>query len=139
MIRFVIVPHVAAAHLLIRKHYDCFNQRRFADGADLFGQTRHGRQGYLDLVNEWIRAFPDGHMDIDHVEQRGDTICEVDLVGTGTHLGDFNMGGYGIFKASGAKTTLRFRELIEIRGGKITFSSITFDPHDLIRQLGSKP
>ena len=49
------------------------------------------------------------------------------------------MGGYGIFKASGAKTTLRFRELIEIRGGKITFSSITFDPHDLIRQLGSKP
>ena len=150
MIGCVTVPHVAAAHLLIRKHYDCFNERRFADGADLFsedcvlehppfGQTRHGRQGYLDLVNEWVRAFPDGHMHIEHVEQRGDTICEVDIVGSGTHLGDFNMGGYGVFKASGAKTSIRFRELIEIRGGKITFSSIAFDPHDLIRQLGSKP
>jgi hypothetical protein len=44
-----------------------------------------------------------------------------------------------VFKASGVKATLRFRELLEIRGGKITFSSITFDPHELIRQLGSKP
>jgi predicted ester cyclase len=149
VIRSVTVRPVAAAHLLIRKHYDCFNQRRFADGADLFsedcvlehppfGQIRHGRQGYLDLVNEWVRAFPDGQLHIDHVEQRGDTICEVDLVGTGTHDGDFNMGGYGVFKASGVKTTIRFRELLEIRGGKITFSSITFDPHELIRQLGSK-
>jgi len=141
---------VAAAHLLIRKHYDCFNQRRFADGADLFaedcvlehppfGQTRYGRQGYLDLVNECVRAFPDGHLQIEHVEQRGDTICEVDVIGTGTHKGEFNMGGYGVFKPSGVKTTLRFRELIEIRGGKITFSSITFDPHDLMRQLAGKP
>src|SRR4029077_18156626 len=89
-----------------------------------FGQTRHGRQGYLDLVNEWVRAFPDGHMHIEHVEQRGDPICEVDIVGSGTHLGDFNMGGYVGFKASVAKSSIRFRELIEIRGGKITFSSI---------------
>jgi predicted ester cyclase len=140
---------VAAAHLLIRKHYDCFNQRRFADGADLFsedcilehppfGQTRHGRQGYLDMVTYWVQAFPDGHLQIDHVEQRGDTICEVDLIGTGTHQGDFDMGGYGVLKASGVKTRLRFRELLEIRGGQITYSSLTFDVQDLIRQLAGK-
>lgn len=136
-------------HLLIRKHYDCFNDRRFAEGADLFsedcvlehppfGQTRRGRDGYLDFVKLWIQAFPDGHLRIDHVEQRGDTICEVDLIGTGTHRGDFDMGGYGVFKATGVNTTLRFRELLEIRGGQITYSSLTFDVHDLIRQLAGK-
>ena len=137
------------AHLLIRKHYDYFNQRRFAEGADLFsedcvlehppfGQTRRGRDGYLELVNLWIGAFPDSQLQIDHVEQRGDTICEVDLIGTGTHRGDFDMGGYGVFKATGVETTLRFRELLEIRVGQITYSSLTFDVHDLIRQLAGK-
>jgi steroid delta-isomerase-like uncharacterized protein len=137
------------AHLLIRKHYEYFNERRFAEGAELFsvdcvlehppfGQTRHGRDGYLDLVNTWVRAFPDGHMHIEHVEQRGDTICEVDLVGTGTHQGDFDMGGYGVFKASGVQTSIRFRELLEIRSGLITYSSLTFNVHDLIRQLAGK-
>jgi steroid delta-isomerase-like uncharacterized protein len=140
---------VAAAHLLIRQHYDCFNERRFADGADLFsddcvlehepfGRTRRGREGYLDLVEGWVKAFPDCRLKIEHVEQRGDTICEVDLIGTGTHRGDFDMGGYGLFKASGVHASIRFRELLEIRGGKITYSSITFDVHDLIRQLASK-
>ena len=138
-----------AAHLLIRRHYDCFNDRRFAEGADLlsedcvlehqpFGQTRHGRQGYLDLAQGWVRAFPDCRLKIDHVEQRGDTMCEVDLIGTGTHRADFDMGGYGVFKASGVKATLRFRELLEIRGGLITYSSITFDAQDLIRQLAGR-
>lgn len=149
MIRSVIVWPVAAAHLLIRRHYDCFNERRFADGADLFsedcvlehppfGQKRVGREGYLELVKNWVDAFPDGRLQIDHVEQRGDTICEVDLIGTGTHQGDFDMGGYGVLKASGVKTTLRFRELLEIRGGQITYSSLTFDVHDLLRQLAGR-
>jgi predicted ester cyclase len=135
---------------LIRKLYECFNQRQFAEGAELFagdcvlehppfGQTRRGRQGYLDLVKLWVHAFPDGRLQIEHVEQRGDTICEVDLIGTGTHHGDFNMGGYGVFKATGNQTTLRFRELLEIRGGQITYSSLTFDVHDLMRQLAARP
>ena len=65
-------------------------------------------------------------------------MCEVDLIGTGTHRADFDMGGYGVFKASGVKATLRFRELLEIRGGLITYSSITFDAQDLIRQLAGR-
>jgi hypothetical protein len=48
------------------------------------------------------------------------------------------MGGYGVFKATGAETTLRFRELLEIRAGQITYSSLTFNVHDLIRQLAAK-
>ena len=137
------------AHLLIREYYACFNERRFAEGADLFaedgvleypslGDTKRGREGYLEHVRLWVEAFPDGQLTIEHVEQRGDTICEVDLIGTGTHRGDLNMGGYGVFKATGVAATLRFRELLEIRGGKITYASLTFDVHDLIRQLSGK-
>ena len=137
------------AHHLIREYYACFNERRFTEGADLFaedgvlehppfGEMKRGREGYLEHVRMWVEAFPDGHLKIEHVEQRGDTICEVDLISTGIHRGDFNMGGYGVFKATGVETTLRFRELLEIRGGKITYSSLTFDVHDFIRQLSGK-
>ncbi len=134
------------SHLLIRQYYACFNERRFAEAAELFaldavlefppfGNAACGPEGYLRFAELWVRAFPDGRLDIEHVEQRGDTICEVDLIGTGTHVGDFDLGPYGVFKASGAKARLRFRELLEIRVGKITYSSLTFDVHDLIRQL----
>ncbi len=137
---------VAVGHLLIRKYYACFNERRFAEAAELFasdavlefppfGNANAGPEGYLRFAEAWVRAFPDGHLEIEHVEQRGDTICEVDLIGTGTHAADFDLGAYGVFKASGAKARLRVRQLLEIRVGKITYSSLTFDVHDLIRQL----
>ncbi len=137
-----------ATHLLIREYYSCFNERRLRDAAELFapdgvldhtpfGKTQTGGDGYIRFAEMWIRAFPDGQLHIERVEQRGDTICEVDLIGTGTHQGDFDMGAYGFFKATGVKATLRCRELLEIRGGKITYSSLTVDVHDLIRQLSA--
>ena len=133
-------------HLLIREYYACFNERRFRDAAELFardailehppfGERQVGGEGYLRFAEAWARAFPDGRLKIDHVEQRGDTICEIDLIGTGTHKGDLDMGMYGVFKATGRPASLRFRELLEIRHSKITYSSLTFDVHELIRQL----
>ena len=133
-------------HVLIREYYACFNEHRFRDAADLFaldavlehqpfGPATRGGGGYLQFAHMWTEAFPDGTLTIDHVEQRGDTICEVDLVATGTHAGDIDMGPYGVFKATGARATLRCRELLEIRSGKITYSSLSFDVHELIRQL----
>ena len=133
-------------HLLIREYYACFNERRFRDAADLFavdavlehppfGPPTRGGDGYLQFAQMWASAFPDGTMTIDRVEQRGDTICEVDLVATGTHTGDVDMGTYGVLKATGGRATLRCRELLEIRAGKITYASLSFDVHELIRQL----
>jgi hypothetical protein len=37
------------------------------------------------------------------------------------------MGALGVLRASGGSTTVRHREMLEIRGGKITFSSITYN------------
>lgn len=134
-------------HPVIREYYACFNERRLADAVDLFahdavlehpglGHAKHGREHYLQLAQMWARVFPDGQLAVEGVQQRDDTIYEVDLIGTGTHLGDFNMDGYGTFKATGAWATLRFRELFEIRDGKIAYLGLTLDIHDFVRQLG---
>jgi predicted ester cyclase len=137
------------AHLLIREYYACFNERRFADAADLFtedavlerlpfGTFRNGGNGYIQMAQRWVDAFPDAVARIDHVEQRGDTICEVDLVMTGTHSGDLDLPGHGLFKASGRTVALWVSELLEIRARKITYGSISFDELDLVRQLSGR-
>ena len=137
------------AHLLIREYYACFNERRFADAADLFtgdavlerapfGTFRNGGDGYIHMAQRWVNAFPDAVVRIDHVEQRGDTICEVDLVMTGTHSGDLDLPGHGLFKATGRTVSLWVSELLEIRARKITYGSISFDELDLVRQLSGR-
>ena len=134
---------MADTHLLIREYYKCFNERRFADAAEFFtddaviehapfGTTRRGPAGYIEAARFCTGILPDVQLQLIHVEQRGDTICEVDLVGTGTHLGDMDMGTLGVFKATGRKGTLRIREMLEIRGGRITYSSVSYDMQELI-------
>jgi len=48
-------------------------------------------------------------------------------VAEGTHAGDWNMGALGVLKADGVKKLVRHREMLEVRGGMITYSSITYD------------
>jgi hypothetical protein len=131
------------AHLLIREYYQAFNERRFEDGADLFaldaviqhrpdGVLLKGPEGYLESARATVAIFPDIQIHILHVEQRGDTIVEVDLTATGSHRGDWNMGALGVLKADGTLKTVRHRELLEIRGGKITFSSITYNLQEFV-------
>lgn len=100
-----------------------------------FSPQQRGPACYLAFAEMWTKAFPDGIVTIEHVEQRGDTICEVDLIANGTHLDDFDLGAYGVLKATGVKTSLRFRELLEIRHGRITFASLSFGVQGLLQQL----
>jgi predicted ester cyclase len=131
---------------LIRQYYDCFNQRRFHDGVSLFARDavvehppfRHAQQGseaFLEFAAMWVEAFPDGQLRIDQVEQRGDTICEVNLVATGTHQGTLKLGAYGVFKPTHAQLNLRLRQLFEVRFERITLSSLSIDVQGLVRQL----
>ena len=135
------------AHLLIREYYKAFNERRFDDAAELFtadaviqhrpdGSLLTGPAGYLESVRATMAIFPDIQIQILHVEQRGDTIVELDLSATGTHKGDWNMGALGILKADGAVKAVRHREMLEIRGGKITYSSITYDIKHFVAKSG---
>ena len=137
-----------AAHLLIREYYRAFNERRLDDATELFtsdamlqhrpdGNALTGPDGYLESARATLAIFPDIQQHILHVEQRGDTIVEVEVTATGRHEGDWNMGTLGILKATGAVTTVRLRELLEIRGGKITFSSITYNLQEFLGKPGS--
>jgi ketosteroid isomerase-like protein len=129
---------VSNAHLLIREYYQAFNERRFEAAAELFthdavvqhrpdGVPLVGPAGYLESARATLAIFPDIQVQILHVEQRGDTIVEIDLVAEGTHAGDWNMGALGVLKADGVKKLVRHREMLEVRGGMITYSSITYD------------
>src|SRR5262249_12829428 len=92
--------------------------------------------GYLESARATLAIFPDIQTQLLRVEQRGDTIVEIDLSATGTHLGDWNMGAMGVLKADGAVKVIRHREMLEIRGGKITYSSITYNIKDFIAKAG---
>ena len=140
-------PPMSNAHMLIREYYRAFNERRFNDAADLFaddaviqhrpdGVLQTGPEGYLESSRSTVAIFPDLQIQILHVEQRGDTIVEVDLSATGTHQGDWNMGALGILKADGTVKTVRHREMLEIRAGKITFSSITYNLQEFVGSAG---
>lgn len=133
-------------HTLIRAYYANFNDRCFDVASELFapdallehppfGQPLYGPAGFLTFAQLWIRAFPDSMVAIERVEQRGDTICEVDVTVVGTHLGTLDLGSYGVLKSTGAHVSLRFRQMLEIRCGLITFSSLSFDMQDLVRKL----
>jgi predicted ester cyclase len=132
---------------LIRRYYACFNERRFTDAAALFandallehipfGQQDYGVDGYVRFANAWIAAFPDGTFAVERVERRDETMFEVHLLATGTHLGIFDIGIYQ-FKPTSTKATLRLRELLNIRDAKIAASTLSFDLGDLISQLST--
>lgn len=128
---------------LIREYINAFNERRLQDAAMLFtedapvqhrprAQMLKGPEGYLESARQAMSSFPDLHLEIAHIEQRGDTIFEIDLVCTGTHVGDWVAEGLGTLKPTGTRKTLRVRETLEIRGGRITFSSLTYNMPDFI-------
>jgi predicted ester cyclase len=138
---------VRDAHLLIREYYKAFNERRFAEAADMFtadaaiehlpaGHTARGPSGHIESARAAISAFPDLDLRIVHVEQRGDTIVEVDLLCTGTHEGEWAMGSVGPFKPSGQRHSYHVREMLEIRGGKITYSSLSWDMQEIVARFG---
>ena len=132
---------------LLRLFYECFNGRRFGENPQLFTDDvvfellpseapLQGRGAFEEFVSRWSAGFPDAHMLPIHVEQRGETMCEVELTATGTHLGLFDLGAYR-FKPTGSSVNLRLRQLFEFRRGRIAFTSLTFDLQNLVAQLAT--
>lgn len=105
---------------LIREYDRCFNERRLADPGALFAagalvdrrpfaQGATGAAASAQVAEAWLRAFPDAQFTIKHVEPRGDTMSDVDLVATGTQTGSLDLGTYGVLKPSGGRLTVRRR------------------------------
>src|SRR5262245_62854785 len=93
----------------IRTYYACFNERRFRDAAELFTsdavvhhvpieQQERGARAYLRFAETWVRAFPDAVLHVERIRSRGETLWDVDLRATGTHLAVLELGLFGTFK-----------------------------------------
>jgi len=132
---------------IIRRYYDLYNRRLFQDAAALFAptaviehapygvKTRHGGSGYVESAELSMQAFPDAQIQVLAIEPHGETMFEVDLLATGTHLGMLDMGTYGRFEPTGATVRLRHREMLDIRDEKIVYASVTFDIKELVAQV----
>jgi ketosteroid isomerase-like protein len=134
---------MADLRLMIREYYKAFNERRLQDSAAMFtddaviqhrprSEPLKGPDGYIASAHQAFGTFPDLQLEVLQIEQRGDTIFDVDVSATGTHVGDWTAESLGTLKATGQTKTFRIREMLEIRGGKITFSGLTYDMRDLI-------
>jgi predicted ester cyclase len=131
---------------LICRYYQCFNERRFAEAAALFAEDavleriparpERGGTGYVRFATAWIAAFPNAKFSVQRVEQRGETICEVYLLATGTHRGLLDFGVHR-FEPTEAEAVLHVRELLDIRDGKITASVMSVDLNDVVAQLAT--
>ena len=131
---------------LIHQFYRAFNEGRLQDAAAMMaddavveqvaaGRQERGGEGFLDFARRWILAFPDASLGVQRIASSDGATYDVDLLGTGTHLGALDLGAGGVFKTSGAAATLRMRQLLEIRDSRIVYSSLSFDLQDLVRQL----
>ena len=130
----------------VHQYYAAFNERRIGDASALFafdatlehlplGKTFRGPDAYTEFAGLWLQAFPDAVLMIDRIETRGDTIVEVDVVAEGTHVGMLQLGSFGSIKPNGNRVAIRIRELLELRGGKIGYSCLSFDTHAFVRQV----
>jgi predicted ester cyclase len=137
--------NVSPSETLIRQYYASFNDRRLTDAAALFAddavlervpqrQSQRGGAGYLQFADAWLSAFPDVVLTVQRVVARDAATYEVSLAAIGTHRGAFDLGGW-VFKPTGAAATLSARELLELRDGKIAFSSLSFDTQQMVEQL----
>jgi predicted ester cyclase len=134
-------------HPLIRQYYEYYNARRFRESAELFAPEailehapygrlqRQGGVGYLESAERSIVAFPDAHIEMLDVKAHGETVFDVELLASGTHLGVLDLGAYGRFEPTGLHVHVRHREVLEIRDGLIQYASVTLDVNDLVAQL----
>jgi hypothetical protein len=134
----------AAIDRLIRAHYDDINGRRLDAAAARFhagariehatGQVEQGPQGFRVLALKWLSAFPDGRLTVEAIRPQGRNLYEVDLLATGTQTGALAFGSSS-FRPSGIAVRLPARELFQVENGQFHLASVTFDLHDLVRQL----
>lgn len=90
-----------------------------------------GREGYKQLVEHYVKAFPDCHFTIDQDIQEGDTIVTRWTV-TGTHRGDLPT-----LPASGRTFSVTGMTVARLLDGKFVESWNNWDALGLMQQLGS--
>lgn len=131
---------------LARRVYELFNQGRLEED-DLnatedvvvelvpFSQTFTGREGFLQFMLGFKRAFPDLTITVEH-QVAGDDHVVTECSWTGTHTGPLASPA-GEIPATGKRVVgARFCEVWHIRDGKLAELTNYQDVSTWLRQLG---
>ena len=130
----------------IRAYYAAFNDRRVEDAltclapeamleqrpAPAFQQP--GPRGYAEFLSWWLGAFPDATLTIQSISSADGCTVDVELLARGTHRGALDFAGR-VFRPTNIPVNLRMRELLQVRDGLIVSASVSFDLHEIVRQL----
>ena len=133
---------------IARDLYDAFNKKDFNKGKTLiddnaefltvpFDMKLSGKEGYLQLMQSWATAFPDGICDVTNIIA-GEDGAVVEFVGRGTQTGKF-LSPEGEIPPTGKQANVPFCDVIKIKNGKITSVNSYFDTATMMKQLGIIP
>jgi len=94
------------------------------------GMAAEGRQKLKEPMGSFRTAFPDLHLQVEHILAEGDKVMTW-AVFTGTHLGPLEA-----VPATGKKVVVIDVDLWRLEGGKVVESWAHFDQPGLLQQLG---
>jgi len=124
----------------IRRLYDFFNDRRFAEAAAMFQDSMRGfqhplrREGYIAFANGWVGAFPDAWMTVVSIEPKPDEY-DAHVMAVGTHLGDLSFANGEILRPAKRPLRIAMRNTFRFDQDRVTSSTLSFDAADLAHQL----
>lgn len=130
---------------VLERYYSLFDEGRIHDAKEMFAPgcvtvTPNGaldREGHEAMAQAFKAAFPDSHMEIEHVVEAGDEVVALGHF-KGTHSGDLQ-GATGTIPASRRPLDLRFMDFFKIEGDRIVDHQVTFDQMEMLGQLGALP
>jgi steroid delta-isomerase-like uncharacterized protein len=126
---------------LVRESFDAWNahdveryakllDERYVQESDTLQQPVNGRGAGRAVMQMYLGAFPDLHLDIEQLLTSGDYVV-VRWTGTGTHRGEL-MG----IPATNRPGVVRGCSIVEVRRGHIVREWVYWDTAHLLRQLG---
>ena len=126
---------------LVRESFDAWNAHdsdgyakllddHYVQESDTLPQAVSGREAGRAVMQIYLRAFPDLHLDVEQLLTSGDYVV-VRWTGTGTHRGEL-MG----IPATNRPGVVHGCSVVEVRRGHIVREWVYWDTGNLLRQLG---
>ena len=97
------------------------------------GELQRGPEAGLAVGQMFATAFPDGHIEIQHLHAAGDTAI-MEFIGRGTHQGDL-MG----IAPTGRQMSINVCTILTVRNDKIVSEREYMDMMTMMQQLGVAP
>lgn len=137
-----------AQEQLIRSMYDAVNKHDVEKFVSFFnedaqfkdvstGHVFHGRSEIRDMINGWLKTFPDMNLRVSEIFGTGDKLV-TELTLTGTHKGELELPEETI-PASGKQVTVPSADVFRLKNDKIQSVNCYFAATVLMDQIGESP